>query len=129
MCDIIIHTKCYKNAKFENIDEKWMCSNCEKNYVKKYNPFTQKYNDNEKFYDNELSDCVDSLSRMASILSSCKAYSTAELNTTVTENNKIYSDADNNKSLFSSLFLNIDGNKTNFDSFAVEELGMLINSQ
>ena len=76
VCDIIIHTKCYKSAKFENIDDKWMCSNCEKNYMKKYNPFlTHTHNDNEKFYDNELPGCVDSVNKMASILNSCKAYS------------------------------------------------------
>jgi hypothetical protein len=70
--------------------------------------------DNDKFYDEHPTNIIDDLNKIKNLLNSCKPLqSLSQFNDYVTDSNL-------NKNNFSSLFLNIDGNKTNFDNFATE---------
>ena len=64
--------------------------------------------DNNVDDDDEFSELTD-LHRISTLLEACKSYTTDELNT-----------IDNLNDNFSSYFLNLDGNQSNFDSLSVE---------
>ena len=105
-CDKILHKKCFKNSKSVTINDNFYCVACSKNSEVHYNPFL------DMDHDGHTDDCNDpDLTKISTILESCKSY-------TVNEINSIYKDIiSKNSSLF---FLNIDGNKSNFDTFAAE---------
>ena len=86
----------------------------------KYNPFSNLYTDSDstKFYDIEPSDVIDSTKKISSILDKCSLYTTHEVNQLFSHASEGIDQATPVK--FSSYFLNIDGNKTNFDNFACE---------
>ena len=120
ICFVAIHTRCYKKANFSTENGTWICGSCAKNILPRYNPFpcSAPDTDNDKFYDDEGASediIIQSISR---VLDTCKPYTVQDLNKITRELNK---DPENtNKIQFSSLFLNIDGNKTNFNSFCIE---------
>ena len=68
--------------------------------------------DPEKFYDNEPTEFIESVEILSKILEDCESFG----NNTHNFNRLVHTRELQNK--FSSIFLNIDGNKTNFDSFA-----------
>ena len=105
-CNKILHKKCFKNSKSVTIHENFYCLTCSKNLDNHYNPFV------DMDHDGHNDDCNDpDLTRISTILESCKAHTVKEINNT-------HSDIiSKNKSLF---FLNIDGNKSNFDTLAAE---------
>ena len=99
---------------------------CEKCYVGVdviYNPFQELSshgpdieNSDEKFYENDIYDIVDDFKSISNILNSCKSLHTIpDLNTYI---QSYYTEIESNN--FSTMFLNIDGNKSNFDSFAAD---------
>ena len=116
-CSKIIHKKCYKKSKFSIHNSKQMCPTCITSIPKKYNPFADYSNaadsnggDSDHFYDHELQDEISIIQDVADVLNNCKNYfkkSLASLKMDATMD-------------FSSLFYNIDGNKTNFDTFVSE---------
>ena len=65
----------------------------------------------EKFYNEEPEEFIDTIQNLSNILESCISLKT------IAETNHLplFAEKDN----FSSMFLNIDGNKSNFDEFAV----------
>ncbi len=89
----------------EIIDFNYYCFSCKDEVVQKYNPF--KHFESK----NDPSDPNDDISKISVILENCQAYTANELNTTHVENLKTSS---------SSYFLNIDGNKSNFNSLMAE---------
>ena len=117
-CSIIIHKKCYKTSKFAMHNSKQMCSSCIPIIPKRYNPFADLSNtsnslnneDSDHFYDQELQDDISIIQDATAILNNCKSYSK-----TMLPSLKMDATMD-----FSSLFYNIDGNKTNFDTFVSE---------
>jgi hypothetical protein len=105
VCNRVIHTKCYKLSNFESIENDFYCANCKCSAIKKYNPFKSLNSDDDSYnIDNETQ-------KMSNILESCNSYSVHDINESCLDNLKKY------MSLF---FLNIDGNKSNFDSFTAE---------
>ena len=114
-CTSVIHAKCYKLAEFKNIDNLWLCTLCSTKHTQRYNPFVTLHDkDHTKFYDNEPSDSIDCIQSISDILNDCRSYTKSEIN------NLINDISEKEFSLFSTYFLNIDGNYTNFDEFSVE---------
>ena len=122
-CSTIIHTKCYKKAKFScNIGGIWLCEKCLSELEPRYNPFcTWKDHESDKFYDNDGAGDDSVLQSISNTLDKCKAYNTHDFNNVL---DVITGSQSNTKSpsnnILSSLFLNIDGNASNFDQFSVE---------
>ena len=124
-CSKVIHAKCLKKSKFYIINNVYYCESCSMNINHRYNPFKhdysniQSHNNNsddydDHFYNEDIYETIDCLSYASSIMENCKYYSSREL-----DGKQIKIDSD-----FSSLFYNIDGNKSNFDIF-VSELSAL----
>ena len=111
-CGSIIHSHCYKKSNFKTLDNMLYCIYCYDN-----NECEQRYcllkstnsTDNENFYNEEPSDIIDSIKYIESILSTCSMYTATEIN-----------EFEIDEKYFSNLFLNIDGNQSNFDSFLTE---------
>ena len=108
-CDCVIHTRCYNSAKFANINGKYYCKTCKLNVEIRYNPF--KFDIVNPCENDEDSEIAANIQKMSDILENCNSYSINDLNSiepTLFKNN------------FSTYFLNLDGNKSNFDRFVVE---------
>ena len=118
-CDKIIHGRCFNDSNFLFVNNTFVCFNCSENpaHTLKYNPFTSLNTDSEstKFYDIEPSDVLESTKQMSNILNKCSLYNTSEVNKLFSNNG-----GQNDTNTFSSYFLNIDGNKTNFDKLMCE---------
>ena len=112
-CRVAIHTKCFKKAGFCPSNGLWVCKICSMNFTPRYNPFSDLMCDeNDKFYDDEGTCDQEVIQQISKVLDLCQGYSTTELNTAVKDFPKTTS--------FSSFFINLDGNKTNFNSLSVE---------
>ena len=116
-CHTAIHTKCFKKAGFCPTNGLWVCKTCSINIIPRYNPFLEIIDsDDEKLYDDDGLCNDEQIHQISNVLELCKSYSASAFNTAVpkTANSKP-------RSLeFSSYFINIDGNKTNFDSLCAE---------
>ena len=118
-CSIIIHSRCYRQALFKIINNKSYCQNCSENIKHIYNPFecmcqSMDSNDFSQQYNDEIGTTFEDIPKISSILNSCLRNETiSEFNELLTRNNL----TENN---FSVLFQNIDGNRSNFDNFAVK---------
>ena len=113
-CDSMVHSKCISGSYgFAQIMQKWACPSCQQNIVPRYNPFSNwSVNESDKNYDE---DCSNDALIASNILNQCNSFTISSLNkhiSTLKGTNDIPSN-----DLFSSFFLNIDGNKTNFDHF------------
>ena len=109
-CNCIIHTKCYKPAKFTKINDVNYCALCNGKVQVRYNPY--------KFAecpDDCETDIVDEgyleMRKVSNVLENCKTYRTADVNMI---DPPVFSDN------VSTYFLNIDGNYSNFDEFVLE---------
>ena len=116
-CTKIIHKKCYKKSKFAKHNLEQICPTCISNTPKRYNPFVEYCNmqdntesDSDHFYDREFHNEITTLHEANQILNNCKNYLSKSMETL---KNDVTTD-------FSTLFYNIDGNKSNFDSFISE---------
>ena len=69
-------------------------------------------NDGNHSYNQELTDCIGLVAEASRVLEECKNYKISEINA-ISEN-------ENAATLFSTLFYNIGGNKSNFDNFAAD---------
>ena len=125
MCFTAIHTKCYKNAGFSSIQGIWACHQCSKNNMPpRYNPYFSDKTDSDKFYDDEGAFDNTVIPKICQVLENCKTYTVGDLNTLITKQLNI--NENNNSppkqglSQFSTYFLNIDGNKTNFEHLNIE---------
>ena len=86
-----------------------------KNDIRRYNPFFGMFDDldSDKFYEDESAEFVESIEQQSKILEDCKNYTCKKLSELVKNDRDKYRN-------FSSIFMNIDGNKSNFDSFTTE---------
>ena len=118
-CDLIFHATCIKKQKqFRLFRENLYCASCISKYdIIRYNPFINLFenNDSDKFYDNEPIDLIESVEEMSTILENCQNYELDMFKTMVTDTT-----SQNLDNQFSTYFLNIDGNQTNFDQFVTE---------
>ena len=114
-CSSAIHTRCYKNGGFSNINNLWLCRICSENVTPRYNPFSYLQNsESDKFYDDNTEGVDNTLIALSEVLESCRAFTCQEFK------KLIQSIKTEDDPLISSLFLNIDGNKTNFNTFLAE---------
>ena len=115
-CDIIFHTNCIDKKKFSFFRGKWFCQICtQKHDIIRYNPFLdiiENHNsDDPQEYDNN-DDVFETSQKISEILENCKTYDIREFQNMVNDTNI------NKNNHFSTLFQNIDGNRSNFDEFA-----------
>ena len=123
-CDLIFHAKCVKKSKeFRLFRDNLYCISCiSAHNIIRYNPFIDliqnSTNESDKFYENESIELIENIEEISKILDNCQSYDTNTFKTMVkdiptTQNS-------NSNSVFSTYFLNIDGNQTNFDHFVTE---------
>ena len=105
-CNVILHAKCFRPSTAEVINDNFYCKTCKVNVVKRYNPFKCIVGDSD-----DSDECDPEILTASQILETCKCYSMNEFNSEV---------ADRMNELGSMFFLNIDGNKSNFDSLNLE---------
>jgi hypothetical protein len=114
-CNKIIHTNCYKISQFNCVNGLYYCSTCHTSIIQKYNPFRSlgihQDTDSDKHYNIDITDIVSTANQASTILENCSTLTIAELQSQISKNTEIN---------FSTCFLNIDGNKSNFDSFVAE---------
>ena len=114
LCNKIIHGSCFNASKFLFTQNTFICAPCNENSVEKYNPFSVfNSGDGSKFYDVEPADVIESVRKISTILDKCSLCSVSDVN-------KLFSSDMSSMQEFSSFFLNVDGNKSNFDSFVSE---------
>ena len=122
-CNILIHAKCFRKAGFNRINSHYFCCDCSPSIKRRYNPFENLDNldrgfgqtdDSDKHYENDITNIFDELGTVRNLLNSCKSLRSAS------DFNNALEWLDVTDCNFSTLFKNIDGNKTNFDSFAVD---------
>lgn len=120
ICNKMFHKKCAnKDKHFKIVNENFFCQSCSNSCTIKYNPFqklveTSDYSD--KFYDNDPPEVSEHLESMSDVLEKCRCYTRLEFSDMLSLN----FDKDSSNETFSTLFFNIDGNKTNFDIFTSE---------
>ena len=105
ICNCVLHTKCFKQSQSEIIENDYYCIKCKHLAVKKYNPF------NVNNFDDDSTDVDENTHKISQILENCRPYSVGDFNQTRRDNFNKHT---------SMFFLNIDGNKSNFDSLAAE---------
>ena len=120
ICNKMFHKKCSnKERQHKIVNENFFCPTCSNSSTIKYNPFKKLFDSeySDKFYDNEPPEVTQHLETMSEVLEKCHCYTRHEFSEMLGSDRV----TDGIKSgTFSSLFFNIDGNKTNFDSFAAE---------
>lgn len=115
-CFKVIHTKCHKSSGFASANNRWLCHNCLGSDLPRYNPFNY-INDafhSDKFHENDNEAIDETLQCVMSILETCLPYDIEKLNNAAEQLKNI------DTSPMSTMFLNIDGNASNFDTFLTE---------
>lgn len=110
-CDKIVHSQCaVKFFNFDNITSSWGCGDCLSNNPYRYNPFaTISYNKHDPIHLDEFEDVIE----MKKIFESCKNYSPNKFN-------QYIKSCDGTEQKFTTLFYNIDGNASNFDTLLAD---------
>ena len=117
-CPLIVHSQCVADANFE-IGEgsdgisKWYCHNCyETHGIKRNNPFSECL-ESDYMHENSIEPAndIECISEISNILNNCSPYNVEEFNTKVVSHTG---------GQFSTFFLNVDGNTTNFDQLVAE---------
>ena len=110
-CNIVIHGKCLRSSSFVALNGGNYCNLCCTAIEKRYNPFKSACALADEGDDDLPDDTYTELIKISSMLESCKSYDVANFN-------KL------EESVFSKhvslYFLNIDGNRTNFDQLILE---------
>ena len=115
-CNCILHKKCKSKDNIVTFRDSTYCKDCiDHNDIIRYNPFyTPPHFANNGPFNQEPIDYIESIENISHILENCKSFSINELN------NHITTSSTDEEKVFSTFFLNIDGNPTNFDNFAVQ---------
>ena len=118
LCNAVIHTNCFKKSNFTFQNGNCYCTECYLcKYIPRYNPYKKLVSESaqpcveDKSYNEDPIDIIDTIQTLSSILENCTSYENME------DINKSNIFAQQDK--LSTMFLNIDGNKSNFDEFAV----------
>ena len=115
-CKCITHGKCYETSGYEMKGNELLCDMCVKDHVQRYNPFKDLLEETDN--PNINCDNLESFQNINTILKSCKSYDKISFNRLPYSSNKVSEKS--YVALFSSYYLNIDGNLSNFDSFTAE---------
>ena len=114
-CLSIIHKKCFNRSNIKLINSSYVCINCCRSITNAYNPFREFTESHinkdldDKFYEDDFLETFDTIRKASNILDNCHFHKLSLAH-------KHYE----SKTDFSTLFYNIDGNFTNFDTFAAE---------
>ena len=128
LCFTAIHTKCYKKACFTPHNGSWTCKACIGDASLRYNPYPIQDAEQDKFYDDDSAYDDTVIHKISQVLQSCKSYNVQDLNKLICQSKQLSANEDTvqptsnklQKTQFSSYFLNIDGNKSNFENFNIE---------
>ena len=115
-CFTAIHTKCFKVGKFACTNNLWLCPECLESTMPRYNPFAyiNRNQLSDKFHENDYEGVDDTLQCVTAILEACQPYNDKEIQ-------KLSEHLKNTDSpSLSTMFLNIDGNHSNFNSLLIE---------
>lgn len=113
ICLTAIHTKCYKTAGYSSTTGSWTCAQCKDTVALRYNPYSSLDVDKNAFYDDEGAYDDQYIQHISKILESCKTITVKEFQQVATTDQSYLTK-------FSSYFINIDGNKTNFENLNIE---------
>ena len=123
-CDKIFHGKCAKSYKFTGNCGRIYCNACvSQQDLLRYNPFLDlldSQDESDKFYNSDSPDLADSVENISKILEDCRGYSKTGLSAITNGLQKELQNKNGNDALFSTFFLNIDGNFSNFDQLVTE---------
>ena len=110
-CKKIVHSQCAKNLfDYNQVTDRWLCNTCINSCQKRYNPFsTIAYDRHDPVHIDESEDVME----INKILDSCRTYNPKSLNHLINLHN------DTNQKL-TTVFNNIDGNASNFDTFVAD---------
>ena len=111
-CEVIVHSRCAKNLfQYSQTSDYWQCYKCVADLPPRYNPFAPVlvHDRHEPVHLDEIED----ISEISKIHESCKLYNRTEFQNLV----KLHSKEGHCPS---AIFCNIDGNASNFDTFATE---------
>ena len=90
----------------------------------RYNPFRVQncHGSDDKFYEDDEVHVDNTLQAISNVLDSCKSYTASELHQSIKKLSHTSPTASSNsqEKPAASLFVNIDGNSTNFDQFLIE---------
>ena len=117
LCPSVIHTRCFKKSDFILENNASYCFVCySQKFEPRYNPYKLYLNYQipsyeEKSYNEDPVEFIDTVQTLSNILDNCIPFKTID------EANNFSLFTEKNK--FSTMFLNIDGNKSNFDEFAI----------
>ena len=117
ICNVAIHSRCFKNSSFKLINDCCYCLHCSYQIKRIYNPFRSLIvdcHDSDRQYDTDVMESMTELYHLSDILDSCKYHAS------ISEFNANMSDSHQKPNVnFTALFQNVDGNKSNFDNFAI----------
>ena len=113
-CKKIIHSQCAKNIfNYNSVTQSWQCNICLANTPTRYNPFsTISYDRHDPVHIDEFEDVTE----IKKILDSCRTFNPKSLYHFMNLHN------DCNQKL-TTVFNNIDGNASNFDTFVADITG------
>ena len=111
-CDSVVHSQCAKNLfQYSHVSDMWQCNSCIDCSPVRYNPFASVLVHDK--YDPVHLDEFEDVSEISKIHEACKTYNYGNFRNLI----KLHSKEGH---CSSALFNNIDGNASNFDSFATE---------
>ena len=111
-CETVVHSQCARNLfQYSHTQDIWECNSCIDESPTRYNPFAPVLVHDK--YDPVHIDEFDDVSEISRIHENCKSYSYQNFRNLM----KLHSKEGNCPSM---LFNNIDGNASNFDTFATE---------
>ena len=107
-CNKLVHSQCANNIfQYNHVTDCWQCNVCISCTPTRYNPFsTISHDRHDPVHMDEFEDVIE----VKKILDSCQTYNPKSLNYLMNLHN------DENEKL-TTLFNNIDGNASNFDTF------------
>ena len=111
ICNKIVHSRCAKDKfDYDHVTDCWQCNTCISTSSPRYNPFsTISYDRHDPVHVDEFEDVIE----IKKILNDCRTYNLKTLNNLM----NLYNDS--NQKL-TTIFNNIDGNASNFDSFVAD---------
>ena len=113
-CSKLVHAKCSsKVLRYNSINSVWTCLNCISIMPSRYNPFASLCTTNSHRSYEPLSEDSD-LQKINDLLNNCDYYNIDKIGELFSNKGK-----EQNK-VVTTLFNNLDGNATNFDSFCTE---------